>query len=56
MRKTIILGAIALAMITAPAARCAAAGAVAIGLPSDVARQGVSMGDAVNSATMDDAK
>ena len=56
MRNAIILGTIVSAVIMASVAQCGAAGAVAIGLPSDVAKQGVSMGDSANDDTMDKAK
>ncbi len=44
MRDRIILGAMALAAILVPIGHCLAAGAVAVGVPSDVAKQGVSVG------------
>jgi hypothetical protein len=56
MRQRIILGAMTLAVILAQIGPCLAAGAVAIGLPSDVAKQGVSMGNSVRYKTMDEAK
>jgi hypothetical protein len=56
MQGKIILGTMTLAVMLAQVDHCMAAGAIAIGLPSDVAKQGVSMGLIVNSKTMDDAK
>ena len=56
MRDRIILGAMALAAILAQVDHCAAAGAVAVGVPSDVAKQGVSVGTVANYKTMDEAK
>jgi uncharacterized protein DUF4189 len=56
MRGRIILGAMTVAVILTQADHCVAAGAVALGLPSDVAKQGISMGFEVNAKTMDEAK
>jgi hypothetical protein len=56
MQYRIILGAMMFTLIFAHVDSCVAAGAVAIGLPSDVAKQGVSMGSDVNNKTMDAAK
>ncbi len=56
MRDRIILGAMALAAILAQVDHCVAAGAVAVGVPSDVAKQGVSVGTVTNYKTMDEAK
>jgi hypothetical protein len=52
----IILGAMTLAAILSQVDYGVAAGAVAVGLPSDVAKQGVSIGAHVNANTMDEAK
>jgi hypothetical protein len=51
-----IIGAMALAIALAQSGPCLAAGALALGLPSDVATQGVAIYIHVNSATMEDAK
>ncbi len=56
MRDKIILGAMTLAAILAQVDHCVAAGAVAVGVPSDVAKQGVSAGTVANFKTMDEAK
>jgi hypothetical protein len=56
MQHRIILGSMTLAVILAQIGPSAAAGAVAVGLPSDVAKQGVSAGSNANSPTMDEAK
>jgi hypothetical protein len=56
MQHRIILGSMTLAVIFAQIGPSEAAGAIALGLPSDVAKQGVSMGDWVGASTMDDAK
>jgi Domain of unknown function (DUF4189) len=56
MHDRIILGVMALAVILAATGPSAAAGAVAVGLPADVAKQGVSMGVSTKAHTMDEAK
>jgi hypothetical protein len=56
MRDRIILAAVTLAAILAQVVHCAAAGAVAVGLPSDVAKFGVSMGYNTKFKTMAEAK
>ena len=56
MQHRIILGSMTLAVILAQIGPSVAAGAVALGLPSDVAQLGVSVGDWVGAPTMDEAK
>ena len=56
MPYRIILGTMMFAVILSQVDHCVAAGAVAIGLPSDVAKSGVSMGYQVNLNAMDEAK
>jgi hypothetical protein len=56
MQDRIVLGAVTLAMILAQIGHSVAAGAIAVGLPSDVVHQGVSLGARINAATMDEAK
>jgi hypothetical protein len=56
MRNGIFLGSMTLAVILAQIGPSVAAGAVALGLPSDVAKDGVSIGTSVNRATMDETK
>jgi hypothetical protein len=56
MRDKAILGVLALAVILAETGPITAAGAVAVGMPADVAKQGVSMGVSTKAHTMDEAK
>jgi len=56
MQHRIILGSMTLAVILAQIGLSVAAGAVALGLPSDVAKLGVSVGNWVGAATMNEAK
>jgi hypothetical protein len=51
-----IIGAMTLAIALAHSGPCLAAGAVALGLPSDVSTQGVAIFFLVNGATMEEAK
>jgi hypothetical protein len=51
-----IIGAMTLAIALAHSGPCLAAGAVALGLPSDVATEGIAIFIQVGSATMEDAK
>jgi Domain of unknown function (DUF4189) len=56
MQRIVSLGAVVLAVVVAGTGPSVADGALAIGLPGDVARQGVSMGYSTNRDTMDEAK
>jgi hypothetical protein len=56
MRWRIILGAMILATVFAKTGPSVAAGAIAIGRPTDVAKRGISMGFSTNRDTMDEAK
>jgi hypothetical protein len=55
MKRTVVLGALALAAVLVETGASVADGAVAIGLPADVAEDGVSMGYATG-LPMDEAK
>ena len=56
MQRTIILGIIALATLSAGASPGMAAGAVAAGVPSDVAKQGISLWTQVNERSTAEAR
>jgi hypothetical protein len=56
MLYRVTVGAMALAMCLLPNARCMAAGAVAVGQPADIAKDGVAIFTQVNEASADMAK
>jgi hypothetical protein len=56
MKRRVIRGAIVLAAIFAQAHPSAAAGAIAIGQPADVAKRGISMGFSADRSTIAEAK
>ena len=56
MHRRLTLGVMALAAVFAEAAPSIAAGAIAVGRPANVAKQGISMGFSTNRSTVEEAR